>query len=287
MAIAGSFDVFCKKHYKEALKVAEKTVAKFINDMDNKGPLRNMDIELIKSAGVYNGLEAAFKNYDENREGKASIKTYLSTIVWKKVLSELEKAYNAAIVKVTFVEDVRHRDSDVPDNENVPDYDDYSENSGSHGGNDGQDYGAVPSIEDWDVVKRCVKKEELIKDLLSCLKKFKGIDRVILYCWMLYPRGEYLGKALEELGWEDNEDNRNLISTKRNRAIERLKREMEQRKRDFIAISSANAIVPTTRPKRPKTASEDLIAIRHSRPRRIYKLDMDKLSASLTERFNK
>ena len=80
------------------------------------------------------------------------------------------------------------------------------------------------------------KKEELIEQMLECMKRLSGEDQVILRCWMIYPKREYTDRALEELGRPNNSRTRNVISVRRDRAIEKLRKMMDGARSDYRDI---------------------------------------------------
>ena len=78
------------------------------------------------------------------------------------------------------------------------------------------------SVERLRTPDRFKQKEDLIAEMLDCLKKLNGVDQVILGCWMVYPKGEYTDMAIEELGWDNNKRTRNVVNVRCNRAIAML-----------------------------------------------------------------
>ena len=85
---------------------------------------------------------------------------------------------------------------------------------------------------------RFKQKEDLIAEMLDCLKKLNGVDQVILGCWMVYPKGEYTDMAIEELGWDNNKRTRNVVNVRCNRAIAMLGNMMEEY-RIYISVHPA------------------------------------------------
>ena len=102
---------------------------------------------------------------------------------------------------------------------------------------------------------RFKKKEDLIAEMLDCLKKLNGVDQVILGCWMVYPKGEYTDMAIEELGWDNNKRTRNVVNVRCNRAIAMLGNMMEEYRIVYISASCERARDSSNSGPKAKTTS--------------------------------
>ena len=245
MILDKDFNAFCNVYYKEAFKVADITVARFIGE---KGPLNPaVDVELAKAMGVSEALEKVYTYYDDEREGKASVKTFLSNVVYEKVYSALKK-------EVRYVN--KKSDLDKPNTREGL------------------------SLKDLDVEGNNLTKEELIVELDKYVQKLKGIDQVILYNWMSCSKAEYLKKTLEELGWEDTKRNRNVISVRCHNAFEKLKKKMADKKEVFLEVASR---VDEGKKSRPVTER----GMAPKRRKIVNNLDFDRLSASLKRKLSR
>ena len=235
MNIQVDYQSFCDAYYKAAEQVADITIAEYIK---KHGELnRGIDIELVKDLGVSYGLEKVFSKYDIDHESNASIKTFLSTVVRNSVLTELGKETTATGAK----------DRSEKDLDNF--------------------YGFCDEFKTRGLYKR---KEDLIDKMLECLKKIDGEDQVILRCWMQYQKRDYTDMALAELGREDNARTRNVITVRRDRAIEKLRGMMEKERDNyndivFDTISAANRILDSFIVQKPQSDMDNNFARRRKR----------------------
>lgn len=211
MNIDLDYKSFCDIYYKAAEQVADITIAKHIED---HGPLNPaIDVELVKDLGVSYGLEKVFSTFDVDHESNAQVTTYMSRVVRNCVLTELGKESTAVGAKkrkaLSF---------------------DRMQNDGTVGGR-------LEGFRDYiDSGKKYEKKEELIAQMLQCLKKLSGVDQVILRCWMLYPKMEYTDMVLDEIGWDNTPRKRNVVSVRQGRAVEVLRGMMDKAREDYLDI---------------------------------------------------
>ena len=204
MQINLDYKAFCDAYYNEALKVADITIANFIGKNGELNPA--IDVQLVKDLGISYGLEKVYDTYDVEHESKAKIKTYLSTVIHNCVLTELKRESSSLGVK----------------KRPTPPIDVLTLVATIRGGK-----GTLGRFSDtFQTSGRFEKKEKLIAIMLDCVKRLKSVDQVIIHCWMVFPKSEYTDMALEELGWENNKNTRNLVSARCNRAIEMLRKMM-------------------------------------------------------------
>jgi|GEM_PF-3265451 len=198
MSIEVDFSTFCNQYYPYACRMAGKVMAKMVAKNGPMSPY--IDQTLIKDTAVYEALEKAYETYDAEREGEGGIHSYLYILVRNCVCNELRT--NAAAVGV------KQRDPEISDYKQLKDLKDL--------------------LVDIEQEYKYVEKEELIKEMISCMKTLDGVDQVILSCFMTYPKSEYTDMALEQLGWEDSPRRRNVIQVKCNRAIAALRKKMDR-----------------------------------------------------------
>ena len=235
MNIQVDYQSFCDAYYKAAEQVADITIAEYIK---KHGELnRGIDIELVKDLGVSYGLEKVFSKYDIDHESNASIKTFLSTVVRNSVLTELGKEITATGAK----------DRSEKDFETF--------------------YGFCDSFKTRGLYER---KEDLIDKMLECLKKMNGVNQVILRCWMQYQKCDYTDMALAELGWDNTDRTRNVVTVRRNHAIEKLRGMMEKERDNYDdivygTIGAANRILDSFIVQKPKSNIDNNFARRRKR----------------------
>lgn len=207
------YNSFCNQYYSEAEKVADITITEHIK---NHGKLNAaIDVQLVKDLGISYALEKAFATYDPDNEKGASVKTYLSRLVHNFVLNELGKEGTATGAK-------KRRGTATDDDVDVQK--------------------VIQSFMRTD--NKAETKESLIAEMMKCMKKLSGIDQKIMSCWMSYARNEYAVRAIEELGWEDNEQTRNLVAGRRYHATEQLREMMKKSREVYVGISSDANKVP-------------------------------------------
>lgn len=228
MNIDLDFKSFCGLYYNEAVKAADITIAAHIKK--NGSISRFIDIELVKDLGISYALEKVYCKYDVDHESKAKITTFLSTVVHNCVLTELGKEW-------TRIQGGRREGKF-----------DFAQDPGSGFGR------GMGGFKDYiESGRKYEKKEDLIKEMLVCMKKLSGVDQVILNCWMSYKKREYTGQAIEQLGWEDTKKTRNVVQVRCNRAIEMLQKMMSGVRSDYrdiyISPVAQKASEPTSEPK--------------------------------------
>lgn len=197
------FKTFCDRYYEQALEIAEKTIAAKLQGTAG----RFFDTDLVRDISVSYALEKVYYHYDVDFERGPSLVGFLKRAVSNAVCSELEKEGRNAGKKRSY-DSLLNEDGDIKD-----------------------------LFDDSDVRRRSETREDLIREMLRCMKKLQPVDQVILSCWMSCPKSEYTDRALEELGMEDNARNRNVISVRCNRAVESLRKMMSPFRDDFISAS--------------------------------------------------
>lgn len=208
-----TYDQFCTAYYAKAMNVADITIA---NQIKKNGKIHpSIDVDNVKTLGVTYALQKAFDTYDVDREKKASLNAYLSTLVHNCVLTELKKESTAVNAKNKWSLDKLPDVGKLDMNERGKAFRDYMQYDG-----------------------RYERKEEVIAKLMKCVKKLNPVDQVIIECWMRNWR-TYTKDALEELGWP--EDKGGVVQTRRNRAMAALKQMMGGQKPDYRDI-----MAPTT-----------------------------------------
>ncbi|MDY3963757.1 MAG: hypothetical protein SOY98_05600 [Candidatus Cryptobacteroides sp.] len=204
VSIGLDYSSFCNHYYAEAEKMADITVAGYVKKY---GPLsRYIDAELVKDMGISYALEKVYCEYDSEHESKAGIWTFMSRVVHNCVLSEMKReqwAVGGDLRDSSFDFSPDPEDENEREKDNLCDY--------------------LNSAADSEA------KEKLIAEVLSCMKRLKPIDQVIVSCWMTCPKGQYTDMALSELNMEDNARNRETVQRRCCRAIEGLKKKMEEK----------------------------------------------------------
>ncbi len=261
MNIELDFKSFCELYYNAAVKTADITIA---DNIKKNGPLNQyIDIELVKDLGISYALEKVYCKYDVDHESKATIITFLSKVVHNCVLTELGKESTRALAGkrkniLGFMKDPGSG---------------FASNSGGF-----RDY-----IESG---RKFEKKEELIAQMMQCMKKLSAVDQVILKCWMENPKRDYIDIALEELGWENNKNTRNVVGVRRNRAIEMMQKLMGGARSDYrdIYVSPIGEKTPEHTPKASSDVDQNYMR-RYQRAAKKYisgKVDFIRLSQVLT-----
>ena len=232
MNIDLDYKTFSEAYYDIAVQIADITIAEHIK---SHGPLNPyIDVTLVKDLGVSYGLEKVYNTFDVDHESKAHIKTYMWKVVHNCVLTELGKESTAVGAK-------KRRMGSV----------DVLQDAGTFGGR-----GKFGGFRDYiESGRKYEKKEELIAQMLQCMKKLSGEDQVILRCWMIYPKREYTDRALEELGRENNSRTRNVISVRRDRAIVMLRKMMGGARSDYRDIYVPTHQNAPSQPAEPNTLS--------------------------------
>lgn len=226
MNIELDYKSFCDLYYKAAKNTADITI---IEHVKKNGPISQyIDVELVKDLGISYALEKVYCKYDVEHESKAKITTFLSKVVHNCVLTELGKESTRALAgkRKNILGFMRDPGSGL------------ARSSGGF-----RDY--------MESGRKFEKKEELIAEMLRCLKKLSAVDQVILKCWMENPKRDYIDIALEELGWENNKNTRNVVGVRRDRAIEMMQKLMCGARSDYrdIYVSPFGEKTPEPAPK--------------------------------------
>lgn len=219
MKIDLDYSSFCNIYYKDAEEVADITIAEHIKKHGQLNPY--IDVDVVKDLGISYGLEKVYNTYDVDHESKAGVKTFLSTVVHNCVLTELGKESTAVGAKKRTGKSMDSMLVAATIEGNYTSLESFSETFRTPG--------------------RFKQKEDLIAEMLDCLKKLNGVDQVILGCWMLYPKGEYTDMAIEELGWDNNKRTRNVVNVRCNRAIAMLGNMMEDYRIVYISAKCERA----------------------------------------------
>ena len=227
MVLDIDYKTFCDSYYKEAEAAAEKALA----GCTKSGLSKYVDAELVKDLAVCYALEKVFYKYDVDNEKRGSISAFLSKVVHNTVVTEFGKERTS--VKVG-----KKTSSDFL----------YDEEAAS--------YGDVRNLYDAiNVEENAEKKEDLIKEMLACVRKLPAVDQVIIISWMSNPKATYTQRAIEELGWEDTVRTRNVVNVRCTRAINTLRKMMEKRREAVLEISIPNKMTDISGVK-PKAHGE-------------------------------
>ncbi|MGM9739202.1 MAG: hypothetical protein ACI3ZP_01235 [Candidatus Cryptobacteroides sp.] len=203
-SIGMNYSAFCGLYYAEAERMADMTVAGYVK---KHGPLsRHIDTELVKDLGISYALEKVYCEYDGEHESNATIGTFMSKVVHNSVLTEIRREKRAV------GEDLRDSSYDFSHD---PETDTEREKN---------------YLCDYVSASDPKVRERLVSDVLSCVKRLKPIDQVIISCWMSCPKGQYTEMALSELNMEDNVRNRETVQRRCFRAIDSLRKKMEEKR---------------------------------------------------------
>lgn len=263
MNIELDYKSFCNLYYKAAEKVADITIADHVK---KHGAIsKYIDVGLVKDLGISYALEKVYCKYDVDHESKAKITTFLSTVVHNCVLTELGK-------EATSVQAGKRNGGF-----------DFTKDPGSNVGR------GMGGFRDYlESGRKFEKKEDLIKEMLACVKRLSAVDQIILNCWMLYKRSEYTSQAIEALGWEDTPNNRNVVHVRCNRAIEMLQKMMGGARSDYRDIYVSPFGEKTPEPASPAKASYNYVRRYQRAAKKAISgkvVDYDRLSEVLTSRL--
>lgn len=267
MNIELDFKSFCDQYYKAAEKVADITIADHVK---KHGAIsKYIDVGLVKDLGISYALEKVYCKYDVDHESKAKITTFLSTVVHNCVLTELGK-------EATKVQAGKRKSGF-----------DFTKDPGSNVGR------GMGGFRDYiESGRKFEKKEDLIKEILVCVKRLSGVDQIILNSWMTCKRSEYTSDAIEALGWEDTPNNRNVVHVRCNRAIEMLQKMMGGARSDYRDIYVSPFGEKAPEPALQEKASSDVDYNYVRRHQRAAKkaisgkvVNYDRLSEVLTSRL--
>ena len=218
-----TIDQFYDLHYDEAARALNKIVYDYAQA--HKGISPYIDIELVKQMTIVSSLEKVYLTYDAEREGAASMRTYLNKVLYNCFRSELMKQWTQ--VKRNHPELVKVKDK-VRDSIESP----AVISEASVAGEDGIKREAHTYMQAYGVYER---KEEVIERLVECIKKLNPTDQIILDCWMNEKRN-YVAAALERLGLENTTKSQSMIRQRFDRIKDRLFKMMGGAKPDYRDI---------------------------------------------------
>lgn len=215
------FGAFCSRYYESALTSFSVHLSSLKKDGKHDEMLSGIDLEIMKHDVAVDSLDTVYNKYDEN--GGASVETFLSAVVRRKLLAALRKDEYRVGLGSRHVSLKEYNGSD---------------SSGAYyrGGGGGR--------------KRIVRREkdyrETQQDLQPFIKlmkrqilKLKDFDQIILDCFFRYGKGAYTGMVLKRMGLPDTPQNRHLVQTRFSRAVASLQKMMWKRREDFFnAVSS-------------------------------------------------
>ena len=198
-----SYDAFCRKYIDYAQKSAKIAIASFIENYGEQDA--SIDLDLVKDISISKALEKAYKTYNPENESKASIKTYLNTILRNQIYTEIGKEVTATGVNMKFSLDESYNEGGKA----------LSKDEDSLSGNydfTGAQTGSFNQEEDDD-------KREKRDKLSSYIERLNPEDRIIIECYLMSGKS-YTDDALERLGWD--ESRRELVQKRKERAINAL-----------------------------------------------------------------
>lgn len=215
---------FITNYYDAAAHALDRIVYDYAKA--HKGISPYIDLDLVKQVTITYSLERVYLTYDVQREGAASIYTYLNKVLYNSFRSELLKQWTQ--VKRNHPELVKVKDK-------------VRDSIESHAliteaglaGEDGIKREPHSYMEAYGVYER---KEEVIECLVECIKKLNPTDQVILDCWM-HEKRNYVAAALERLGIENTTKSQSMIRQRFDRIKDRLFKMMGGAKPDYRDIS--------------------------------------------------
>ena len=214
---------FITRYYDDAVRALNKIVYDYAQA--NKGISPYIDLEMVKHLTIVYSLEKVYLTYDVEREGSASINTYLNKVLYNCFRSELMKQWTQ--VKRNHPELVKVKDK-VRDSIVSP----AVITAARPAGKDGSKREAHTYMEAYGTNER---KEEVIGRLVECIKKLNPADQIILDCWM-HEKRNYVAAALERLGLENTTKSQSMIRQRFDRIKDRLFRMMGGAKPDYRDI---------------------------------------------------
>lgn len=203
-----SYEEFCRKYIGFANKSAKNAITGYIEKYGEQDV--SIDLDLVKDISISKALEKAYKNYDPDNESKASVKTYLNTILRNQISTEIGKEVTATGVGIKFSLDESYNEGGK----------ELSKDEDSLSGNydfTGAQIGAFSQENDEE-------KRERRDKLSSYIQRLNPEDRIIIECYLTSGKS-YADDALERLGWD--ESRRELIQKRKERAIDALRRMRE------------------------------------------------------------
>lgn len=215
-----SYDAFCRKYIDFAQKSAKIAIASYIENYGEQDA--SIDLDLVKDISISKALEKAYKTYDPENESKASIKTYLNTILRNQIYTEIGKEVTATGVNMKFSLDESYNEGGKA----------LSEDEDSLSGNydfTGAQTGSFNQEEDDE-------KREKKNKLSSYIERLNPEDRIIIECFLL-SGNSYTDHALERLGWD--ESRRELVQKRKERAVNALRSMNEEESHEEEQINES------------------------------------------------
>lgn len=188
-----SYNEFCNKYYMDACKAADSALVNIIKQ--HGAPHTSIDVDLVKDLAVTFALRKAYENYDSKKEGKSSVKTYLSKIVHNRVLTEFQKE-----AKGVGAGDRRSLDEDF---------------------NEGGEYDGTFAEEDG------TEQMNRLAKMLKCIDSLGEEEQVVIRCWLANSR-TYTDDALKKLGW--GFERRSDVQSLKSKAMSELRKMMKKDK---------------------------------------------------------
>lgn len=230
MPINITYREFCSLYYADAVTALNNIVKDYIKAHGSIN--RHIDLGLVKQLTLTYSLERVYQKYDVEREGAASVKTFLNKVMYNCFLTELQKQWTE--VKRNHPELVKVKDK-------VRDQIKYKGiMTGVRGaGDDGVKWEPHTYASASDVYER---KEDVINKLMECIQKLNPTDQIILDCWMNEKRN-YVDKALERLGLDITKQSQGMIRRRLDLAKAKLAKMMGGAKPDYrdVYIPSGEA----------------------------------------------
>jgi hypothetical protein len=218
-----TLDQFISRYYDDAARALNKIVYDYVQA--NKGISPYIDLELVKQLTIIYSLEKVYLTYDVDREGAASLHTYLNKVMFNCFRSELMKQWTQ--VKRNHPEFVKVKDK-VREDMTSP----AVITAAKVAGVDGIKREAHTYMDAYGVYER---KEEVIDRLMECIKKLNPADQVILDCWM-HEKRNYVAASLERLGIENTARSQSMIRQRFDRIKDRLAKMLGGSKPDYRDI---------------------------------------------------
>lgn len=214
-----SYEAFCRKYYEKTKEWADINMADYIKTY---GPLPpSIDTELVKDICVVYALQKAYHTYNSTNESKASLKTYISTILKNQIKTEVGKAFTSTGTKSRVSLDRDFKRSSDSKSDITPELDGklkvrvHAEPKNTN----------LKSVSDSPLIDPSCEEYSNHEILSSLIKRLSREDQIILDCWLIDPK-TYAEDSLKELGWEQNQ--RGLVQKRKERAIAALKRMKEE-----------------------------------------------------------
>lgn len=214
---------FITVHYNDAVRALNKIVYDYREA--NKGISSYIDLELVKALTVIYSLEKVYLTYDVEKEGAASIQTYLNKVLYNCFRSELMKQWTQVKRNHPELKKVKDKVRDGMSGHAMI-------TCAKMAGLDGVKREAHTYMDAYGMHAR---KEEVIERLMECIKKLNPADQVILDCWM-HEKRNYVAASLERLGIENTAKSQSMIRQRFDRIKDRLAKMMGGAKPDYRDI---------------------------------------------------